>query len=106
MTINLSVSVYDGPKTVQALLDKYVVIDRGSEGGNQHNYYFEMRDQQSHRHKFLVSRDFYNALAENQCYSITYYPNDGLKSRKWTNRSYIYSEYIAKVILVDSPTCQ
>jgi hypothetical protein len=92
---------------VSLLLDKKQVVQQscGDNGDTCEHNQLSMQDSSGKDYEFQVPQKAYDATQENQCYTVTYYPNKGLANMNGTDPGYIYSEYVTEIASLDRSAC-
>ena len=91
---------------VSLLLNKKEIArDSCGNGDTCEHPQLSMQDVSGMDYEFRVPQKAYDAMQENQCYAVTYYPNKGLKNMNGTDLGYIYSEYVTQIELLDRSSC-
>ena len=91
---------------VSLLLNKKEIAkDSCGNGDTCDHPQISMQDATGRDYEFRVPQKAYDATQENQCYAVTYYPNKGLKNMDGTVPTYIYSEYVTQIELLDRSAC-
>ena len=99
-------SMNGNTQQVSLLLNKKEIArDSCGNGDTCEHPQISMQDARGVDYEFRVPQKAYDATQEEQCYSVTYYPNKGLKNMDGTEPSYIYSEYVTQIELLDRSAC-
>jgi len=100
-------SMNSNAQHVSLLLNKREIVREscGDNGDTCEHPQISMQDASGKDYEFRVAQKAYDATQENHCYAVTYYPNKGLTNMNGTEPSYIYSEYVTQIELLDRSAC-
>ncbi len=99
-------SMNSNAQQVTLLLNKKEIAQESCGNGDTCEHpQLSMQDASGKDYEFRVRQKAYDAAEENQCYAVTYYPNKGLKNMDGSALSYVYSEYVTKIELLDRSAC-
>ncbi len=99
-------SMNGNAQQVTLLLNKKGITQESCGNGDTCEHpQLSMQDASGKDYEFRVPQKAYDAAEENQCYAVTYYPNKGLKNMDGTTPTYVFSEYVTKIELLDRSAC-
>ena len=99
-------SMNSNAQRVELLLNKKEIArDSCGNGDTCEHPQLSMQAASGMDYEFRIPQKAYDATQENQCYAVTYYPNKGLKNMDGTAPTYVFSEYVTKIELLDRSAC-
>ncbi len=99
-------SMNSNAQRVELLLNKKEIArDSCGNGDTCEHPQLSMQDASGMDYEFRIPQKAYDAAEENQCYAVTYYPNKGLKNMDGSAPTYVFSEYVTKIELLDRSAC-
>lgn len=99
-------SMNSSAQRVELLLNKKEMAQESCGDGNTCSHpQLSMQDASGMDYEFRIPQKAYDVAQENQCYAVTYYPNKGLKNMDGSAPTYVFSEYVTKIELLDRSAC-